>query len=169
VLLLTDPIDEFVVSSLNEYRGKQLKAVDRGEPEGEPVEADRAERFKPLLEYLKRTLPEAGDVRLSRRLTESAACLVAPEGGMSAHTERLLTRMGRDSALAPKRVLELNPDHAAVSALRDLHERSPEDTRLEGYARLLFDQAVLAEGSKLGDPVALARSINELIARDARQ
>ena len=135
----------------------------------EPVEADQTERFKGLLEYLKKTLPEIGDVRLSRRLKESAACLVAPEGGMSAHMERLLQRMGRDSSGAMKRILEINPDHAAVASLRDLFERSPEDPRLETYARLLLDQAILAEGSKLNDPTSLAHRINELIARDAKQ
>ena len=67
-----------------------------------------------------------------------------------------------------KRVLEVNPEHAAVVAMRELHEKKPDDARLEAYTRLLYDQAVLAEGSKVKDPSAFARRINELLARDAR-
>ncbi len=174
VLLLTDPIDEFMVSGLREYKGKQLKAVDRGDLDEDKKEDEKtkeeAERFKGLLEYLKSKLDEVSEVRLSKRLKESAACLVAPEWGMTAHLERLMQRMGRgELAAGAKRVLEVNPDHAAVVAMRELHERKPDDGRLEAYARLLYDQAVLAEGSKLKDSSAFARRINELLARDARK
>jgi molecular chaperone HtpG len=169
VLLLTDPIDEFVVSSFHEYKGKQLKAVDRGELEQEKSEEkDKAEQFKGLLEYAKKTLPDVSDVRLSRRLKESASCLVAGDGGVTAHMERLLLRMGRENlGEAAKRILELNAEHPAVLALRELHARTPDDARLEGYVRLLYDQAVIAEGSKVKDPAAHARRINEMLARDA--
>ena len=170
VLLLTDPIDEFVASALREYKGKQLKAADRGELETPSEEnKEQEERFKGLLEFLGKTLPEVSGVRLSRRLRESAACLVAPDGGMSAHMERLLHRMGRENlGDAAKRVLEINAEHPAIVGLRELHEKNADDPRLEVYARLLFDQAVLAEGSKLRDPSAFARRVNDLIARDAR-
>jgi molecular chaperone HtpG len=171
VLLLTDPIDEFVVSSLHEYKGKSLKGVDRGDLDaGKEEDREAAERFKGLLDYLKKALPEVSDVRLSRRLQESASCLVASEGGMTAHMERLMQRMGRENlGDLSKRVLEVNPTHATMTALRELHERSPEDARLETYARLLYDEAVLAEGSKLKDPTLLAKRINELMERDARR
>ncbi len=170
VLLLTDAIDEFLVTGLREYKGKALKAVDRGDLEEDKGESkEEGERFKGLLEYLKGKLDEVGEVRLSKRLRESAACLVAPEWGMTAHLERLMQRMGRgDLGAAAKRVLEVNPSHAAVVALRELHEKKPDDPRLEAYARLLYDQAVLAEGSKLRDPSAFARRVNELLERDAR-
>jgi molecular chaperone HtpG len=167
VLLLTDSIDEFLVSSLREYKEKQLKAVDRGELDTTDENKEQTERFAGLLEYLKKTLPEVSDVRLSRRLKESAACLVAGEGGVSAHVERLLSRMGReDLGDAAKRVLEINAEHPAIEGLRQLHESKPDDPRLELYANLLLDQAVLAEGSKLKDPAAFSRRVNDLIARD---
>jgi molecular chaperone HtpG len=171
VLLLTDPaIDEFLASRLTEHKGKRLRPVDQGElptDAATPPAADADERFKDLLPFLKGKLPEVSDVRLSKRLTESAACLVAEAGGITAHMERLLQRMGRTEAEGAKRVLELNPNHPAVLAVQKLYAANPQDPRVESYARLLLDQAVVAEGSKLRDPVAFARRVNELLARDA--
>jgi molecular chaperone HtpG len=98
VLLLTDPIDEYLVASLHAYKGKSLKAVDRGDAGAgdEQVGEEQKKQFQPLLETLKEKLSEeVKDVRLSARLKESAAVLVADEGAMSAHLERLLQRMGR--------------------------------------------------------------------------
>jgi molecular chaperone HtpG len=172
VLLLTDPIDEFMMPGLREYKGKTLKAVDRGDleaPESEKKETEADEEYKPLFAYWKGQLPEVSDVRLSKRLTDSAACLVADEHAMSAHMERLLKRMGRaGEGEAGKRILELNGEHPAVRAVRELYAKNPNDPRIGEYGRLFFDQAVLAEGSKVKDPAAFARRINELLAKDAR-
>jgi molecular chaperone HtpG len=168
VLLLTDPIDEYAMPSLREYDGKPLQAADRGEvkaDEAKPGEGD--EKFQKLLADLKAKLPEVSDVRLSGRLTDSAAVLVAGEGAPTAHLERLLARMGQDVGEA-RRVLELNGAHPAVLALRDLHARAPDDPRVESYARLLLDEAVIAEGSRVPDPAALARRINELLVLGAK-
>ena len=167
VLLLTDPIDEFAIPQVGKYKDKTLVAADRGEAAGVgEVPAGDKERFAALLASLKEKLPDAADVRLTNRLTESAACLVADAHGMSAHMERLMERMGRDAG-TPKRVLELNPNHATLEALRVLHEKDATDPRLDGYARLLYEQAVIAEGSKVSDPVAFAKRVNDLIVRDA--
>ncbi len=171
VLLLTDPVDEFVIPSLGEYKGKQLKAVDRADLEdGKSEEAKKAadERFKPLLELLKSRLTEVSDVRLSSRLKESAACLVAGEGAASAHLERLMRRMGRGEQLGEsKRVLELNAEHPAVLAMQKLFEKDTQDARIENFARVLYDQAVIAEGSKIKDPLAFARRVNALLVQAA--
>ena len=168
VLLLTDPIDEFAIPQLGEYKGKKLVAADRGEAAGVgEVPAGDKERFAALLTALKEKVPDVADVRLTNRLTESAACLVAEAHGVSAHMERLMERMGRDSG-TPKRVLELNPKHPTLEALRALHEKDAADPRLDGYARLLYEQAVIAEGSKVTDPVAFAKRVNDLIVRDAQ-
>jgi molecular chaperone HtpG len=168
VLLLTDPIDEFAIPQLGEYKGKRLVAADRGEAAsaGE-VPGGTKEKFEPLLKWMKEKLPEVADVRLTNRLTESASCLVADAHGMSAHMARLMERMGRD-ATGAKRVLELNPNHPAVEAVRLLHEKGGSDVKLDAYARLLYEQAVIAEGSKVADPVAFAKRVNDLIARDAQ-
>jgi molecular chaperone HtpG len=122
-----------------------------------------------LFEHLKAKLPEVSDVRLSNRLKESAAVLVAGEGEATAHLERLMQRMGRaDEAAGGRRILELNGEHPVVEAMRDLYEKNAEDPRVEDYGRLLYDQAVIAEGSKLKDPTAFARRINELLVKDAK-
>ena len=120
VLLLTDPIDEFVMQSLTEFKGKKLHAVDKGDLPSE-VPDEKKKAFAPLLAFMANKLPEVKEVRLSGRLKESAACLVAKEGGVGSHMERLLQRMGKSKDLAPpERILELNPDHAAVVAVRGL-------------------------------------------------
>jgi molecular chaperone HtpG len=106
------------------------------------------------------------EVRLSARLRESAAVLVADEYGMSAHLERLLHRMGRGEEIPEnKRILELNPEHPVVQGLRAVHEKDASDARVETGARLLFDEAVVAEGSRVKDPVGFAKRINELLAK----
>jgi molecular chaperone HtpG len=171
VLLLTDPIDEFLVGSMHGYKDKHLKAVDRGQVEPDPAAEEQkkaaAEKYAGLLAALKGRLgDEVKDVRLTTRLKESAAVLVADEGAMGAHMERLLQRMGRGEEVPPsKRILELNPDHPATEALHKLYEQNAKDERIEAYGRILYDQAVIAEGSRVKDPSAFARRVNELIAR----
>jgi molecular chaperone HtpG len=167
VLFLTDPVDEFMVPSLRSYKDKPLKAVDRAEGEDTGVEAAQKEKFARLLEALAAQLPEVSAVRLTSRLKESACCLVA-EGPMSAHFERLMQRWGKgDEVGAVKRALELNPTHPTVEALARLYEANPQDARIATYARLLYDLAVIAEGSRVKDPGAMARRINELMLKDA--
>ncbi len=171
VLLLTETIDEYLVSSLYDYKGKRLKAIDKGElAKDESSEArlkEAAERLKPVLEALKKAMEsEVKEVRLTSRLQESAAVLVADDFGMTAHMERLMQRMGRGAEVGDqKRVLELNPDHPVVAALHGIVEKDGQDPRIESYGRLLLDQATVAEGSKIKDPAGFARRVNELMTR----
>jgi molecular chaperone HtpG len=165
VLLLTDAIDEFLMPSLPEYKGKTFKPVDRAETEAPTAETPPdADRFKEFLTALKGKLPEVSDVRLSTRLMESASCLVADREAMTAHYEQLMHKLGRADGES-KRVLELNGGHLAVTALRDIFSNNPDDSRIETYARLLYEQAVIAEGSKLKDPAGFARRVNELLTQ----
>jgi molecular chaperone HtpG len=163
VLLMTDPVDEFALPHLGSYKGKPLLAADRAEMTGAggKVASEVTERFAGLLAALKAQLPEVADVRLTTRLTESAACLVT-EGGPSAYVERLLARAGEPTP-GSKRVLELNPDNKAVVAIRELHARKSDDPLVGNLGKLLYEQALIAEGSRITDPTSFARRLNELI------
>ncbi len=164
VLLLTDPIDEFLVHSLATYQGKPLRAVDRGSIEEEEIPEIIRDSYRPLLVHLKELLDEVSEVRLGSRLRESASCLVTPEGALGSHMERLLERLGRDDEIPEtKRILELNPEHPLVQSLRTLFERDPRDPRVASFARLLHDEAVLTQGSRPKDPAEFTRRINELV------
>jgi molecular chaperone HtpG len=171
VLLLTDPIDGFVFPALPDYRGKPLKPADRHAPGLSAEEQKKAEEasgtFQPLLALLREKLADLKDVRLSNRLTESAACLVADEGGLDPHTERLLQKLRKTGEGESPRILELNPQHPAVQGLLRLHTEDPNDPRVEDHARLLHAQAVLAEGSRLADPSDFIRRINRLLVKDS--
>ena len=169
MLLLTDPIDEYLVSHLSEYKGKKLKAADKGEAPATEETAEQkaaAEQFKPLLEDLTKKLADAAkDVRLTHRLKESAACLVADEYAPTAHMERLMRRMGQGLEREPfKRTLELNPDHPVVQRLLTLYTADAADPKVESYGRLLLDQAMIAEGSAISDPAGFAKRVNALMS-----
>ena len=168
VLLLSDRIDEWVVSALDEYDGKPLRSVAKGaldldelgdaqEKEQQQKEADE---FKPLTERIKGALGErVKEVRVTHRLTESPACLVVGEGELSGNLERLLKAVGQKAPTAVP-VLEINPHHALVARLRD-----EPDERLQEWSSVLFDQALLAEGGQLDDPAGFVRRLNGLMSR----
>ncbi|MBT1071669.1 molecular chaperone HtpG [Pelotalea chapellei] len=176
VLFLTDPVDEWVVQSLQEYNEKKLKAVDRGdvdldsEEEKKEKEAQQEEakkEFSDLLSFVKSRLENSiKDVRLSKRLTDSACCLVADEYGMNANMERILKAMNQPVPDS-KRVLELNPGHPIMKVMADLFKENQQDSRLGDYAELLYDQALLTEGSPIKDPLRFTRLVSELMVRAA--
>jgi molecular chaperone HtpG len=171
VLLLTDPIDPFVFPSIPDFQGTALKAADRHQPELAPDEKEREEAatvsFRPLLDTLKGKLSGVKDVRLTPRLQDSAAVLTADQDALDPHMERLLQKLGQTPG-AQERILELNPEHPVVKGLLELHGRNPEDPRVEAYGRLLHDQALLAEGSRLVDPTAFVKRLNDLLAKDVK-
>jgi len=171
VLLMEEPVDPFFAEALSEYKGKTLQAVDQGALEPSESEAI-PDTTKTAFEGVLKTLSEgmSGDikeVRLSGRLRESAACLVADEGQMNAQMERMMKQFGGGAPAAP-RILELNPEHDAVKALLSLYEKDPKAGDVMELGRLFLDQAVIAEGSKIKDPSAFARRLNLLIARMAK-
>jgi len=164
VLLLTDRVDEWMLSHLYEFDGKPLQSVAKGavdlgklEDAAEKQQAEQAAtEFKPLLDRLKETLKDrAKDVRLTTRLVESPACLVVDEGDVSGHLARLLKQSGQ-SAPDSKPILEVNAKHALVTKLG-------QGERFDDLAHILFDQAVLAEGGHLEDPAAYVKRVNSLL------
>ena len=165
VLLLTDRVDEWMLSHLYEFDGHALQSVAKGavdlgklQDEAEKKQAEEAaETFKPVLERLKAALKDrAKDVRVSTRLVESPACIVVEEGDISGHLARLLKQAGQD---APKTLptLEVNTAHALVKRLET-------DARFDDLAQILFDQALLAEGGQLDDPAAYVQRVTRLLA-----
>ena len=168
VLLLSDRVDEWLMSNLTEFDGKPIKSVAKGdldlgalEDEAEKSAQKEAEdAMKPLVERIKTTLGErVKDVRVTHRLTDSPACLVTGEGDMSANLERLLKAAGQ-AAPTVKPTLEINPAHTLVTRMN----AEADEDRFADWAHLVFDQALLAEGGQLDDPASFVRRLNGLLA-----
>ncbi len=165
VLLLTDRVDEWVVSNLFEFQGKQLASVAKGgldlgklEDEAEKKEQENvAGEFKELTDKIKTSLAHrVKEVRVTHRLTESPACLVADEHDMSANLARLLKSAGQQAPMSQP-ILEINPKHPVVLRLK------VEEKRFDDWASVLFDQALLAEGGQLDDPASFVKRVNQLM------
>ena len=164
VLLLIDRVDEWMLSHLYEFEGKNLQSVAKGavdlgalQDEAEKQHAEEAaSAFKPMLNKLKEALKSrAKDVRITTRLVDSPACLVVEEGDMSGHLARMLKQAGQ-SAPVVLPTLEVNAEHALVKRLES-------SAHFDDLANILFDQAVLAEGGHLEDPAAYVRRVNALL------
>lgn len=171
VLFMTDPIDEWVADSLHEFEGKKLIAADKGALELPESDEDKKKReatqsaFADMLEKVKGLFSErVKDVRLTDRLTDSPACLVTDEHGLSPRLERILRASGQ-SVPEQKRILELNPEHPVIRSLEKMSQDEQQGAEFEEWTRLVYDQALVAEGSLPEDPSRLARSITDLLRR----
>lgn len=172
VLLLTDPVDEVWTQWVSEYDGKLLKSVGKGsvdlgsEAEKQAAEEDRKEKQKTygsVLECLKGKLEEyVKEVRLSSRLTSSAACLVTDTGDVTPQLEQMMRAMGQEVPEV-KRILELNPNHPILEKLQGIYDKDQADPHLDDYAHLIYGQAVLAENGQPPDPAALSKLIAKLM------
>ncbi|MCB5186996.1 molecular chaperone HtpG [Methylobacillus caricis] len=169
VLLLSDRVDEWLLGSLTEFEGKKLQSVAKGdldlgklEDEAEKEQKKKTEdEYKSLVEKIQATLGESvKEVRVTHRLTDSPACLVAGAHDLSGNLERLLKAAGQKTPES-KPVLEINPQHAIVQRLAGVQD----DGKFSDWAHLLFDQALLAEGGQLQDPAAFVRRVNALLAQ----
>jgi molecular chaperone HtpG len=167
VLLLTDRVDEWLMSHLTEFEGKHFQSVAKGAldldkiaSEEEKQEQKQAEdQYKDLLTRVKEVLGDkVKEVRISSRLTDSPACLVVDEYALSAHLERLLRDAGQSVPMS-KPYLELNPTHSLIARLKD----EADATRFSDWTNLLFEQAVLAEGGQLEDPASFVKRLNGLL------
>jgi len=165
VLLLSDRVDEWVVGHLTEFDGKPLVSVAKGgldlgtlEDDAERKAGDaEATELAPLLERLKQSLGErVKDVRITRRLTESPACLVSDEHDVGGNLARILKAAGQ-KAPDSKPILEINPKHPVVLRL----EADP--AQFDDWAAVLLDQALLAEGGQLDDPATFVKRITQLM------
>ncbi len=167
VLLLADRVDEWVVSNLTEFEGKSLASVakgdlDLGKLDDEQTKEEQkkdAEAFKELTDRIGKSLGEqAKEVRVTHRLTDSPACLVADEHAMGMNLERMLKAAGQQVP-GSKPILEINPQHPLVQRLK----YESEGARFDDWSHVLFDQALLAEGGQLEDPASFVKRLNTLM------
>lgn len=166
VLLMSDRVDEWMLSYLHEFDGKALVSVAKGgldlaslEDEAEKKHQEEvAENFKPLVERLQAALGEkVKEVRITSRLVDSPACVVVDENELSPHLIRMLQAAGQEVPTV-KPILELNPEHAFAARLQ-----SADDSQFEDLALVLLDQALLAEGAQVEDPAAFVKRLNKLL------
>ncbi len=167
VLLMYERVDEWVMSNLNEFEGKPLQSVAKGDldlgklqDEAEKKEQEKeAGEFKELTDRIAQALGEkVKEVRVTHRLTGSPACLVSDQWGMSMNLERLLKAAGQ-KAPEVKPILEINPHHPLVQGLKS----EADAARFSDWSYILFDQAMLAEGGQLEDPASFVKRLNELM------
>jgi molecular chaperone HtpG len=170
VLLLSDRVDEWMLSFMQDFEGKELVSVAKGdldlgqlEDETEKKQHEETEtQYKDLVERMKTALAnEAKDVRVTFRLTDSPACLVADENELSGNLVRMLKAAGQ-SAPESRPILEINPEHPLVQRLKN------EDAKFDDWARILFDQAMLAEGGTLVDPSGFVKRLNQMLLQIAK-
>ncbi|MBT3038262.1 MAG: molecular chaperone HtpG [Candidatus Thiodiazotropha endolucinida] len=169
VLLLSDRVDEWLVTSLTEFDGKQLQSVAKGaldlgeleDKEEKESSEKQSEEHKELLQRMQDVLGEAvKEIRVSQRLTDSPACLVVEEHDMSANLARVLKSVGQD-APQTKPIMEINAEHPLVERL----EGEQDGDKFGDLTKVLFDQAQLAEGGQLDDPAAFVRRLNSLMLK----
>jgi molecular chaperone HtpG len=172
VLLLSDRIDEWLVSNLNDFDGKVLQSVAKGQLDLDKLdtEEDKKEQeetskdFESVITQIKEVLKDkVSDVRLSHRLTASPSCLVTEQDAMSLNMERIMKEAGQDMSMmgmgGSKPIFEINPEHALVTRLKE----EQDDERFSDLTRILFDQAVLSEGGQLDDPAEFVHNLNGLL------
>ena len=167
VLLLSDRVDEWLLSTFNEFEGKKLQSIAKGdldlgklEDEKEKEEKKKIEKdAKSLVEKIQKALGDkVKEVKVTHRLTDSPACLVAGEHDLSGNLERLLKAAGQKTP-DTKPILEINPTHKLIQKL----ENTSDSARFNDFAEVIFDQALISEGGQLKDPVAFVKKINQFL------
>jgi len=172
VLYLVDPIDEWVINTVYNYDSKPLKSVTKGDLDLGELGKEEAEKqkkdasvFKKLSERIKNILADSvEEVRVTSRLKDSPACLVAGEHSMGSHMEKIMKAMGQ-AVPKEKRILEINAEHPILQNLNARYEKNATDPQLEQWVILLYEGALIAEGQMVPDPLAYSKRVNEMLAR----
>lgn len=176
VLFLVDPIDEWFAMDYTKHKDFELKSILKGEvdlkdlgnePEKKEEDSLSQEALTPLVEAMKKKLEvDIKDVRISKRLTESACCLVADESGMSSHMERLIQANNKEFK-GTKKILEINPNHELIKNLLALKKEN-KDAEVEEWVETLYDTALLAEGASVRNPGSFAKRITKIMESASR-
>ncbi len=163
VLLMTDPVDEWVVQSLTEYDGKTLRSAEKGDLDVEEKSEEEKQRYNALFGYIKSKLEtKVKEVKPSSHLKDSIACLSGDAYDMSAYMEKLLKASGNETP-EMKRVLELNTSHPVLEKINSIFEKDRNNPALQEYSELLLDMAIIGEGGKIENPSRFNKMIGELM------
>ena len=164
VLLMTDPVDEWVVQNLSEYEGKALKSAEKGDLDIDAVDEEKKTEYSALFEFMKGKLEEKiKEVKVSSRLTDSVSCLSGDDYGMSAYMEKIMKASGQEAPVQ-KRVLEVNMNHPLIAKMKATFETDTSNPVLNDYIELIYDIAVISEGGKLDNPAAFSKRVGDLMA-----
>ncbi|MFP3999854.1 MAG: molecular chaperone HtpG [Desulfobacterales bacterium] len=164
VLLMTDPVDEFVVQSVTEFEGKPLKSAEKGDLGLDQKEEEESEAYSDLFKKIQELLEDkVKSVKPSSHLKNSVSCLSADSYDMSAYMEKLLRASGQ-TVPETKRILELNTQHPVMEKIRSIYENNGDEESLKEYSRLLYDLAVIAEGGKVENPSRFNKMVGDLMA-----
>ncbi len=165
VILMIDPIDEWVTQSLPEYKEKKLKSAEKGDLDLDKVDDDKKNEYSALLSFLKGKLEEkVKDVIVSNRLKDSVSCLSGDDYGMSAYMEKIMKASGQKTP-DQKRVMEVNVNHPVMGKIKELFETDTTNPVLKDYSDLLFDIAVISEGGKLDNPARFSKQLGDLMTK----
>ncbi|MBA3009531.1 MAG: molecular chaperone HtpG [Proteobacteria bacterium] len=165
VLLMVDPIDEWVTQSLHEYKTKKLKSAEKGDLDLDKVDDEKKNEYSALLSFLKGKLEaRVKDVVVSNRLKDSVSCLSGDDWGMSAYMEKILKASGQKTP-DQKRVMEVNVNHPVLEKIKGLFETDTTNPVLTDYSDLLYDIAVISEGGKLDNPARFSALLGDLMAK----
>ncbi|MFO7753696.1 MAG: molecular chaperone HtpG [Desulfobacteraceae bacterium] len=164
VLLMVDPVDEWVVQSLTEYKGKKLKSAEKGDLDVSKVDDDKKNEYSSLLSFIKGKLEgKVKDVQVSNRLKNSVSCLSADDFAMSAYMQKILKASGQE-APDQKRTMEVNINHPVMEKIKEIYESDTNNPVLQDYSDLLFDLAVVSEGGKVENPSRFSKLVGDLMA-----
>ena len=165
VILMVDPVDEWVTQSLSEYKEKKLKSAEKGELDLDKVDEKKKDAYTPLFNFIKEKLSDkVKDVQISNRLKDSVACLSGDDFGMSAYMEKIMKASGQD-APEQKRSLELNVDHPVIGKIKELFETDTTNPALQDYSELLLDIAIISEGGKIDNPTRFSKLLGDIMAK----
>ncbi len=166
VLFMTDEIDDFIMGSLLEYKGKKLKSVIKGDVKIQEEDKAKEKEFKGLLKFIKEQLKDkVEDVRISGRLKNSPCCIVAGEHDIDPQMAKIFEAMGQEVPKS-KKTLEINPNHKLFTMLNNLYKDKKENEKLENFVKLLYEQALVLEGSKPENPVDFVNRIVDIMSEN---
>ena len=164
VLVMSDPVDEWVVQSLTEYDGKKMKSAEKGDLDLDKVADEKKEEFSKLFDYIKTNLDaKIKEVKPSSRLMDSISCLSGDDYEMSAYMEKIMKSSGQDMP-EQKRILELNVGHPVMDKIKLMFETDTTNPALKDYSSLLYDIAIISEGGKIENPAQFSKMIGDLMA-----